>query len=70
MIHIELMTLEGLRWVTCPESQDADNKIFEAGFYSAFCVAEKSEREAYDEANRTSRANGDPYYIRFIAVAN
>ena len=63
MIHIEYMTSEDLKWVTLHESQDGDQKYFEAGFYSAFCVAEKSEQEAYDEANRPSKANGDPYYI-------
>ena len=66
MIHIQYLTLTDRVNVSSPEAMKADLKGFVAGFYSAFCVAEKSEQEAYDEANRSSgdvQPNEDPNYI-------
>ena len=66
MIHIKYMALQDFKGISWPESKDADKKAFEAGFYSAFCVAKKSEQEAYDEANRSSgdfQPNEDPNHI-------
>ena len=63
-IHIKYMTSrKGISWA---ESKDADEEAFEPGLYSAFCVAEKSEQEAYDEANHSSgnvQPNEDPMHI-------
>ena len=64
MIHIKYMTSpKGISW---PESKDADENAFKPGLYSAFCVAEKSEQEAYDEANHSSgnaQPSEDPMHI-------
>ena len=54
MIHIKYLALRDLNGISWPEPKDAEVKAFKAGFYSTFCVAEKSEQEAYDEANRSS----------------
>lgn len=64
-IHIQHLALGDFR-VSWPESMDADEEVFPEGFYSAFCVAEKSEQEAYDGVNCSSghvQPNQDPDYI-------
>ena len=63
MIHIKYIAPEDIKWITYPDFKDADGKPFEAGFYSAFCAAGKSEQEAYDDANRSSGVKDDPNYI-------
>ena len=54
-IHIQYLSLAELKRYSLHDSKDADGKALVAGFYAAFCVAEKSEQEAYDEANSSSR---------------
>lgn len=66
MIHIRYMTSEDLKRLSWPKSISKDENPLKAGFYSTLCVAEKSEQEAYDEANRSSgvgQAEKDPDYI-------
>ena len=66
IIHITHITSNYLKCFSSPESTDPDENPLKASFYSTFCVAEKSEQEAYDEANSSSRdvqTNEDPDYI-------
>ena len=65
MIHIQYVT-EDLEKILWPKPKDADEKAAEGGLCSAFCVAGKSEQEAYDEANHSSgisQAFEDPNFI-------
>ena len=55
MIHIQYLREVDWNRIVRVESVDAGEKPLEVGLYSAFCVAEKSEQEAYDEANRSSK---------------
>lgn len=65
MIHIQYVT-EDLEKILWPKPKDADQRAAEGGLRSAFCVAVKSEQEAYDEANHcsgTNQASEDPNFI-------
>ena len=65
MIHIQYV-IEDPEKILWPKPKDADQRAAEGGLCSAFCVAGKSEQEAYDEANRSSgisQASEDPNFI-------
>ena len=66
MIHIQYVT-EDPEKILWPKLEDADQRAAEGGLCSAFCVAGKSEQEAYDEANHcsgTDQASEDPKSIQ------
>ena len=54
MIHIQYITAGDLAETSWSKSKDANGEPAESGLFSAFCVAEKSEQQAYDEANHCS----------------
>lgn len=67
MIHIQYITEESLANTRWSMAKDADGEPAEGGLFAAFCVAEKSEQEAYDEANHSPEKvhpNADPEYIQ------
>lgn len=67
MIHIQYITAADLARTGWSKAKDADGEPAESGLFSAFCVAEKSEQKAYDEANHNPgkvQAPLDPDYIQ------
>ena len=66
LIHIQHVEADQLARLFSSESINTDKESAQDGLYSAFCVAEKSEQEAYDEVNRSFgnvQMTEDPYYI-------
>lgn len=67
MIHIQYITAGDLARTGWSKAKDANGEPVEGGLFSAFCVAEKSEQTAYDEANHSTgkvKGNFDPDYIQ------
>ena len=66
MIHIQYLSTEDLAKIGWTEPSNTAEKQATGSLCSSFCVAEKSEQEAYDEANQSSgewQATEDPEHI-------
>lgn len=67
LIHIQYISAGDLAKTGWSKAKDANGEPAEGGLFSAFCVAEKSEQEAYDEANHgpvNAKTTLDPDYIQ------
>ncbi len=66
MVHIQYLSTEDLAKIGWTEPSNTAEKQATGSLCSSFCVAEKSEQEAYDEANQSSgewQAAEDPDHI-------